>query len=64
VVDETLVCCTVLAGWGELCSGIVTLQQGLEVVELAGVVELPEVLSLLCKVLPLGERVSLVGDDV
>jgi hypothetical protein len=43
---------------------IVTLQQGLEVVELAGVVELPEVLSLLCKVLPLGERVSLVGDDV
>lgn len=41
-----------------------TLEQGLEVVELAGVVELAKVLCLLGEVFSLGERVPLVGDQV
>jgi hypothetical protein len=64
VVDEGLVCCAVLAEWGGRAGGMGTLQQGFEVVELAGVVELPEVLCLLREVFSLRKRVSLVGDDV
>jgi hypothetical protein len=41
-----------------------TLQEDLVLGELARVVELPEVLGLLGDILPLGERVSLVCDDV
>jgi hypothetical protein len=46
-----------------LC-GVPTFQEGLEVIELAGIVELSEVLGLLGQVFPLCQRVSLVCDDV
>jgi hypothetical protein len=45
-------------------SGMLTLQERLDVVELAGVVQLPEVLGLLREVFSLRERVSLVCDNV
>jgi DNA integrity scanning protein DisA with diadenylate cyclase activity len=41
-----------------------TLEQSLDVVELAGVVLLPEVLRLLGQVFTLRKRVALVGDEV
>lgn len=41
-----------------------TFQERLDVAELACVVELPEVLGLLREVFPLGQRVSLVRDNV
>jgi hypothetical protein len=41
-----------------------TFQEGLEVIELAGIVELSEVFGLLGQVFPLCQRVSLVRDDV
>jgi hypothetical protein len=43
---------------------VLTLQERLDIAELAGIVELPEVLGLLGKVLPLCERVPLVCDNV
>jgi len=51
-------------GWrGDGCS-MLTLQQPFDVAELALVVEFPEVLGLLCELFALGERVSLVCDEV
>ena len=63
-IDEVLV-----GWWGGLAmaGGKVvgrTLEQGLDVVELAGIVELAKVLGLLGEVLALCERVALVGDQV
>jgi hypothetical protein len=43
---------------------VLTLEQSLDVVELAGVVLLPKVLCLLCEVFPLREGVSLVRYEV
>lgn len=45
-------------------SSLLTLQKGFDVIELAFIVELPEVFRLLCQLFPLRKRVPLVCNEV
>ena len=51
-VNESLVCCSMLAGNdGGPSSGVGTFQETLELSQLGSVVQLPEILRLLCQIL-------------
>lgn len=65
-VDEVLVCYATISSTqcNGVCNRLLTFQESLDVVELAGVVKLPKVLGLLREILALCECVSLVCDNV
>lgn len=64
-INKVLVCCEPgLAAPSQLRESMLTLQEGLDVVEFARIVEFPKVLGLLREILPLRESVSLVCDEV
>lgn len=51
-VDERLVCCSLLASSdGGPSSGVSTFQETFELSQLSSVVQLPEILRLLCQIL-------------
>jgi len=64
-INEILVCCeSGLVELSQLRKWRLTLQEALDVAELACIVEFPKVFGLLREVLPLGESVSLVCDKI